>query len=187
MKRTGFRRLSYEELLQKKREAEQRAAERRKLKAERPKPPKDPKPAKRPPLKKDRVKTLKRKLWAIFSQYIRRRWADKNGMVLTCDGKFMRWQDTHCGHLLTNTERSQSLGGNELWYYENNFAPQSPNGNYYDADDSAKKYMLFAVGRYGEEEIKKMFHMKQTPRKFTEEELTAKYEHYKQLFDKMNV
>jgi len=180
MKRSGFKRLTYEELIKKQDAARERAIERRKLKASQPK-------VKKPPTKQERVKTLKRKLWEIFSKYIRKSYADKNGMVLTCDGKHIPWQETHCGHLLTNSERNQSLGGNELWYYENNFAPQSANGNYFNADDSAKKYMLWAVCKYGEQEVKNMYRMKQTPRMYTEEELQAKYEHYKQLFDKIDI
>lgn len=137
-----------------------------------------------PPTKEERVKTLKTKLWAIFSKYIRKSYADPmTGMVLSCDGKYLHWQETHCGHFFNNSERSQSLGGNELWYYENNFAPQSSEGNYFNADDSAKIYAVWAVKRYGAAEVEKMMQMKQKERKFTEEELQAKYIYYKEKFD----
>lgn len=127
---------------------------------------------------KFRIKTLKRKLWATFSIYIRRRWADSNGMVVTCDGEFMHWKYTHCGHLFTNTERNQSLGGNELWYYENNFAAQSPSGNYFDTNDSGKRYMSWATEKYGQDEIKKMLRMKHTTKKFSEIELENLLKYY---------
>lgn len=127
---------------------------------------------------KFRIKTLKRKLWETFSKYIRQRWADSNGMVMTCDGKFQHWKETHCGHLYTNTERNQSLGGNELWYYEHNFAPQSANGNYYDDDDSGKKYMSWAIEKYGHDEVKKMLRMKHTTKKFSENDLETLLEYY---------
>lgn len=129
---------------------------------------------------KFRIKTLKRKLWETFSVYIRRRWADSNGMVMTCDGQFMPWKSTHCGHLYTNTERNQSLGGNELWYYENNFAAQSPSGNYFDTNDSGKRYMAWAIEKYGEAEVKKMLRMKHTVRKFTETELENLLKYYQE-------
>ena len=135
-------------------------------------------------LKPDRMKTLKDKLWRTFSIYIRQKDADHTGYVETCDGQIKHWKEVHCGHLFHNTERNKQLGGNELWYYENNFAPQSSDGNYFNKDDSAKKYTLWAVRKYGIEEVEKMQKLKQIPRKFTEEELQAKYEHYKQLIDK---
>lgn len=182
MKRSGFKQMTFEEAREKQRAARERAQERYKKKL---KTAPKPKPKKKP--KKDRVKSLKTRLWAAFSRYIRARHADRNGMVETCDGKWMHWKETHCGHLYTNSERNQSLGGNELWYYENNFAPQSSMGNYFNADDSAKRYMLWAVKRYGQDEIDRMFRMKQTPRRFTEEELEEKLLYYKQEFDKLNV
>lgn len=140
-----------------------------------------------PPTKAERVKTLKTKLWAMFSKYIRAKYADRTGMLTTADGKRMHWKEAHCGHLFHNTERNQQLGGNELWYYENNFAPQSMAGNYFNKDDSAKVYMMWAISLYGEEEVAEMRRMKERPREFTEEELQAKYEHYRREFDKIGL
>ena len=137
-------------------------------------------------LKPDRMKTLKTKLWVAFSKYIRKSYADPvSGMVMTCDGKVMYWQDTDCGHLYNNSERCKSSGGNELWYYEHNFAPQSKNGNCLNADDSAKMYLIWAVKKYGIEEVEEMRRMKERPRKFTEEELQQKYEYYTEKFAKL--
>lgn len=180
MKRTGIKRPTYEEALARVRA--QRERQRAKALAARTKP-KEPKPKVKP--KKDRVKTLKRKLWTAFSRYIRKSYADKNGMVMTADGKFMRWEESHCGHLYNNSERNQSLGGNELWYDERNFAPQSMPGNYYNADDSAKVYMGWAIRRYGDEVVQQMFRMKHTARKFTEAELEEKLRHYVEAFARL--
>lgn len=138
-------------------------------------------------LKKDRVKSLKTKLWRVFSQYIRLSHADHTGWVLTCDGEWHYWKDVHCGHLWANTERNKQLGGNELWYYEKNFAPQSGMGNTFNKGDSAKKYMLWAVKRYGQSEVDKMYRMKQTYKLWTEDELQEKYDHYKAEVDKLMV
>lgn len=184
MKRTGFRRLTYEEAQAKQDAARQRAAERRAAASVLPKTAVTKE--KRPPTKAERVKTLKRSLWAVFSQYIRKSYADPmTGYLMTCDGQLKHWKETHCGHLFNNSERNQSLGGNELWYYEHNFAPQSATGNYFNAGDSAKKYMLWAVKKYGQEEVERMQQMKERPREFTEEELQAKLEHYKREFAKL--
>lgn len=141
------------------------------------------KPHTRP--KASRVKTLKKKLWSIFSQYIRKSWADQGGWLMTVDGVWCHWKECDCGHLRHNSERNQLLGGNELWYYENNFAPQSNQGNRLNADDSAQKYTLWAIKKYGVEEVDKMFRMKQTYRLWTEEELVDKYQLYKDKFDRL--
>lgn len=136
--------------------------------------------------KPERVKTLKKKLWTIFSIYIRKKDADHAGYVTCCDtGERVYWQTTHCGHLFHGTERNSNLGGNELWYYENNFAPQSPDGNRFNKDDSAKRYTLYAVRKYGIEEVDKMYKMRHTPKMWTEEELIEKYNYYKSLVEKL--
>ena len=140
----------------------------------------------KPKTKAQRVKTLKKKLWNIFSQYIRKRHADHAGYVTTCDSQErVYWQETHCGHLWHNSDRSVGLGGNELWYYENNFAPQSASGNIFNKDDAAKRYMGWAIDTYGKDEVDRMYKMKYTPRKWSEEELQEKYAYYKAAFERL--
>lgn len=179
MKRSGFRRLTYEEIIEKQKKARDRQMlKRADLKQRKIEGKVKPKP--------DRMKTLKTKLWGMFSQYIRKSYADPDtGMVMTCDGKYIHWKEADCGHLYAGTERSKSGGGNELWYYENNFAPQSNNGNRFNAEDSAKVYMVWAIKKYGVEEVEHMAKLKQIPRKFSEEELTQKYLYYKEKFAKL--
>ena len=178
MKRSYFKRPTYEDMIAaQNRKKERQLAKREKLKELKAQGRVKPKP--------DRMKTLKTKLWQMFSKYIRKSYANENGMVLTCDGKWVHWQETDCGHLYAGTERSQSGGGNELWYYENNFAPQSNNGNRFNAEDSAKVYMAWAIKKYGIEEVEHMGRLKQIPRKFTEEELQAKYLYYKDKFARL--
>lgn len=180
MKRSGFRKLTYAEVIEKKKAQDQKRLTVRFV-------PKVKKPKVKVKPKKDRIKTLKTKLWKVFSLYIRKSYANEFGMVNTCDGEYLHWKEVHCGHLYTGTERSKSLGGNELWYYENNFAPQSSDGNRFNAKDSAKVYMLWAIKKYGIEEVEKMKRLKETPKKFTEKELEDKYSHYRDLSDRILV
>jgi hypothetical protein len=133
--------------------------------------------------KSEQIRILKKKLWPIFSKYIRKREADHTGWLNTVDGVWTTWQECDCGHLRHNTERNSLLGGNELWFYENNFAPQSNQGNRNNADDSAQKYMLAAIKKYGIEEVDKMMKMRNTYKLWTIEELEAKYEYYKRAFE----
>lgn len=141
----------------------------------------------RPPTKAVRVKKLKKKLWPIFSRYIRLKYADHTGWTKTSDGEYAFWKETDCGHLWHNSDRNSLLGGNELWFYENNFAPQSQAGNRFNKDDSAKKYMGWAIEKYGKKEVDKMYKLKQTYKLWTEEELEEKYQFYKSEVDRMMI
>jgi hypothetical protein len=135
--------------------------------------------------KSERIRRLKKKLWPIFSKYIRKRWADHNGYLTTVDGELVHWTACDCGHLRHNTERNSLLGGNELWFYENNFAPQSNQGNRNNADDSAQKYMFWAVKTYGVKEVDKMMQMRTSYKLWTIEELEEKYKYYKEAFESL--
>ena len=185
MKRTGFKKPTYEEAIAKAKIAQARRAERATKKPKR-SPKRKVKRNKDGSLaKSERVRILKTKLWKVFSQYIRLSYADHSGFVVTCDGKYVHWKECDCGHLWHNSDRNSNLGGNELWWYENNFAPQSNEGNRNNADDSAKKYTLWAINRYGKDEVDKMYKMKQTYRLWTEEEVQQKYDYYKKRVDMM--
>lgn len=187
MKRTPLKRPSYEEALAKKRVQDAKRQEKRvqrQIEGKERKPRRTPKRLKNGELaQSEKTRRLKKKLWGMFSQYIRKSWADHAGYLTTVDGVVVHWKECDCGHLRHNSERNQQLGGNELWYYENNFAPQSNQGNRNNADDSAQKYMLWAIKKYGAEEVDKMFRMKETYRLWTFEELEAKYEYYKKKFE----
>lgn len=136
--------------------------------------------------KKSRVKSLKTRLWKVFSKVIRLQYADNYGYLTTSDGSKMKWNvGVDCGHLFANSERNQQLGGNELWYVEDNFAPQSNSGNRFNRDDSAKKYMMWAVEKYGMERIKEMQRMRKTYKMWTEEELQEKLAYYEQRLEEL--
>jgi len=181
LKRSGFKPPTKEKLA----ELAVKKRERQIAKAKLPKPLKTAPVARgaKPKPKAKRVKLLKTKLWKIFSQYIRKREADHTGWLRTVDGAWVHWKECDCGHLWHNSDRNGLLGGNALWYYENNFAPQSNQGNRLNADDSAQKYMLAATEKYGAEEIKHMRKLKETYKLWTEEELQNLYEHYKRKFE----
>lgn len=139
------------------------------------------KPKKRVKPKPKRIKAKKTKLWTLISIHIRQKYADHAGFVTLVDtGEKVHWKGCDCGHLFHNGERNAQLGGNELWYYENNYAPQDRQGNRYGTRDSANNYMLWAIHRYGLEEVEKMRKMKQTYKLWTEEEIDTLIAHYEQ-------
>jgi hypothetical protein len=77
------------------------------------------------------LRSLKEKVWKLFSQYIRRSHADEGGTVscYTC-GELMFWKDAHAGH---------AIGGrhNAVLFDEDIVKPQCPREN------------LFLGGQYG--------------------------------------
>jgi len=175
MKRTGFKQKSYAEKIETLKSKKPTIRKKRTV----------TKTKKKVKPKNKRVKTLKTKLWQVFARYIRKREANHQGYLTTSDGQLTHWENTDCGHLFHNSERNQQLGGNELWYYENNFYPQSRKGNRFNADDSAKTYTIWAIKRYGMEEVENMRRMKDISRKYTEEELQEKFEYYTREFNKL--
>lgn len=52
-------------------------------------------------LKKPTYRSLKKKAWTLFSEYVRRKDADQGGTVscYTC-GKLLFWKDAHAGHAI---------------------------------------------------------------------------------------
>lgn len=67
-------------------------------------------------------RSLKSKAWKVFSEYIRRKDANSDGMTYcyTCS-KALRWQDAHCGHFMHG----------KLDFDERNLKPQCPGCNTY--------------------------------------------------------
>jgi len=52
-------------------------------------------------IKKPTLKSLKKRAWKMFSEFVRRRDADKDGFVscFTC-GERMLWKESHAGHAI---------------------------------------------------------------------------------------
>lgn len=86
---------------------------------------------------------LKKKLWKLFSEYIRKRDADEQGMVkcFTCT-RVSHWKEMQAGHFV-----AQSLG---LWtvFVENNVHAQCAPCNLYKRGNPSV-YALELVKRYG--------------------------------------
>jgi len=84
--------------------------------------------------KKPTIKTLTKKLDTIFSEYIRRKDADKNGLVqcFTCGViKYWKGEGIQCGHFISRSKKA-------IRWDENNAKPQCYSCN---------------CGRYGEQFI----------------------------------
>lgn len=81
-------------------------------------------------MKKPTLKSLKAKAWKLFSEYIRRSYADEGGTVecYTC-GKLLHWKESHAGHAIPGRHNAVLLDAEIV-------RPQCPRDN------------LFMGGRY---------------------------------------
>lgn len=129
-------------------------------------------PIKRKPRKKlQKPKNLKKKVWQAFAAYIRRR----DPKCVTCGAP-----TTEAGHYKHNSERSQSFGGNALWYDERNVNGQCAKCNRWMSSNPVP-YALFLEEKYGMGILQELNKLWQTPKKWTREELEAVYNRYRDL------
>lgn len=116
--------------------------------------------------------TTKMNLWTKFSKKIREGSANHEGYVVcpSCD-KMFRWQDTDCGHFIENTERKKDFGGNALWYDKRNFAAQCKQCNYFGTAQAKRHWTVKFIAKHGEDVYNELIKLKQTPKKWTKEEV----------------
>lgn len=99
-----------------------------------------------------RVKTekqLKAKLDKLFSEFIRRRDADKNGIVKCCScGKLVDWKESDCSHFVSRQY---------LWtrYDERNCNASCRKCNRFE-EGRKEEYALFLVKKYGVEILEEL-------------------------------
>lgn len=129
---------------------------------------------KREPLPKKKklptVTALKKKLWKMVSTYIRER--DK--WVCFTSGVKVLGSNAHAGHMIP-----QSVGGILLKYHPYNIHCQSYVENIHHSGNGAEYYRR-AVGKYGQEEIDKLFFLKEKTTKADRYFFTTMIELYEQ-------
>lgn len=152
-----MKRPSYEEALAKKKEQDKKRK------------------AKKKTQKKGRtisVKGAKLKAWTAFAKYIRQR----DPYCITCGNP-----TTEAGHYKHNTDKANNkLGGNELWYSEQNVHGQDAYCNRW-RNGAPNEYALFLEKKYGHGILQELDKKFRTARKYTVEELLAIAEKYTKL------
>lgn len=106
---------------------------------------------------------LKKRLWKIFSEYIRRRDADENGIVtcITCPAK-AHWKEVDCGHY----KKRGYLG---TFVHEKNNHGQCKRCNHYlSGNESA--YALALVRKYGPDILEELESLKNSRDKYSRDE-----------------
>ncbi len=123
--------------------------------------------------KKTTVPKLKKKLWGIFSQYIRLKYSDDNGYCtcVTC-GSIKQYKEIHAGHFIPKRN-------NAVMFEETNVHPQCPYCNLYMHGQGAR-YYKFMLEKYSQEEIDRLMELDKTTRKYSIWELEEMIEDYKQ-------
>ncbi len=134
-------------------------------------------------VEKPSVFKLKKKLWTIFSQYVRLRDADLNGNVkcCTCDAVYF-WTDPkgrlQGGHFFPQR------GNAALIFDESNVHGQCSRCN--GAQEGEQYlYSLFIIEKYGQQELDRLVKLKGQPFKYTIEFLEDKIKHYTKEVDKL--
>ena len=116
------------------------------------------------PSKKPTVSSLKKKLWKIVSEYIRRKYSDWKGDVkcFTC-GRQYHWKQIQAGHF---------IGGrhNAILYDERNIRPQCYGCNVMKHGDQLNYYRKL-VAIHGEKYVKELERLDKTTKQFTVNEL----------------
>lgn len=133
--------------------------------------------AKTPPklkVKKKKVESvgsLKKKLWKVFSEYIRKR--DKN-ICFICN-KFATGSAYHAGHFIP-----KSIGGLALYFHEDNV-----HGCCYHCNINLGGNLYEYGMKLGEERVKQLYLLKGLTTKWGAEEYKQKIIYYTNLLTKM--
>jgi hypothetical protein len=121
-------------------------------------------------------KTLKKKLWKLVSEYVRRNGADENGYneCYTCGAK-KHWKELDCGHYIHR---------DALDYEINNLRPQCTHCNRF-AHGHLDVYSEKLAKEIGYEEIELMRQRSKQVKKWTIQELEDLIQTYKDTLNHM--
>lgn len=122
------------------------------------------------------VKGAKTKAWTAFARFIRAR----DPRCVSCGAP-----TTEAGHYFPNSDKpSQQLGGNELWYHEQNVNGQCGTCNRW-MSGNLSAYAVYLIEKYGSLLIPRMNVLYRTPKKWTIEELLAIEAKYTSLYEQL--
>jgi Bacteriophage Lambda NinG protein len=119
------------------------------------------------------IPRLKKKLWSLFSLFIRLRDADANGNIRCCTmGNIYPWNKSQAGHY--HSQR----GNPALIFCEENVHAQSPIANKLQKNNITWEYTEFMIQRYGLDKLRQMAKLRGKEFKFTRQWLEEKIEYY---------
>jgi hypothetical protein len=103
------------------------------------------------PKKKQKISTLKNKLWVIASKRIKER--DRN--ICFTSGKVVTGSNAHCGHGIPN-----SISGGRVRYHPKNLHVQSYNENI-NLGGNGGQYYQNQVKKYGQKAVDELYKLKE--------------------------
>lgn len=120
---------------------------------------------------KTELQKLDAKLWEIFSEYIRRKYADSNGIVrcFTC-GDWKEWKYMDCGHGISRRHLSTK-------FHEMNNHPQCKKCNILNSGEQYE-YMLKVDEKYGKGTADMLRRMSKQPSFFKRYDYEVKIKEY---------
>jgi hypothetical protein len=123
--------------------------------------------------KKKRPPNLKNILWRLFSEYIRRRYADHagNAICVSCD-KVAHWKLQHPGHFV------RASAGMNTYFDEQNVNVQCVRCNIF-LDGNMAAYALYMVKTYGNDILAALDERRRVVRKISTPEYLELIEAYK--------
>lgn len=129
---------------------------------------------------KQKRSTIKKRLWKVISEYIRRKYADDNGYCscVTC-GITKHWKEMQAGHFIPQAQ------GDACRYIEENIHPQDYRCNV-NLGGNGPEYNAFMLDMYGQEKIDELRALSKTTAKFTIPDLLEMEIEYKQLLENLN-
>ena len=112
-------------------------------------------------MKKPTKKKLRKTLWDLTSEYIRRKYADDNGYCscVTC-GMTKHWKEMQAGHFIPKAQ------GNAIYFVEENIHPQCYRCNM-NLGGNGPEYTPFMELTYGKEKVDELRKLAATTVKFT--------------------
>lgn len=127
-----------------------------------------------PKKKKPSVAKLKKKLWTLFSEYIRRLYARPDGMCecVTC-GVVKHWKELQGGHYIP------AGSSNYLLFVEANVHPQCYVCNCMKHSNPIE-YRIYMEERYGKKFVEMLINQRNEVKRFTVGELLVKIEEYEE-------
>lgn len=129
--------------------------------------------------KKIPINRLKKKLWRIFSEYIRRKYSDLDGNVvcITC-GKRAHWSTMQASHFLDGRN-------NGILFVEANCHPACMPCNIWKHGNK-EEYYPFMLETYGQETINALKRLKKNPQKLNSIWYEDKIQEYKSKLEAFN-
>ena len=120
------------------------------------------------------ITALKKRLWKVFSLYIRLRDADDRGYCkcITC-GKRHHYTNIDAGHFIPKS------AGNAIYFDEENVNAQCRSCNSFHSGEQYK-YGLAIDDKFGDGTAKKLLKKSTQTKKFTQQELLDMIDYYKQ-------